>query len=208
MAMRVADILTRNVITVSSEASINDAANLMSSGKISCLICVEGRKPVGILTESDLVHVCRLGVDTETTSIEQFLSKPVIAVNSAMNIYEVYDFLLERNLRHLIVVNEQAELEGVVTLSDILKATDFDDYLHAKQIYDVMNRNVKTVTADSSLEDAIEAMDSMHISCIVVTDRDKAVGIFTERDAARLLAAKLNTMEPLAKVFKPAEFSL
>ncbi len=194
MVLTIADVLTRNVITASSGATLDEAANLMAAGKFSCLIAIEDQKPIGILTESDLVHVCRLGIKTESSRIEQFMSKPLIAVNRAMNIYEVYDFLLERKMRHLVVVDECGVLEGIVTLSDILKATNFDDYLHTRKICDVMKQNVMTVSVDTSLADAIKKMDSMHISCVVVTEHDKAVGIFTERDASRLLAAKQHTM--------------
>ena len=213
MAMKITDILTRNVITVSPETTLDEAAGLMSENRISCLIAVSEKIPVGILTEADLVHICRLGVDTESAAVSEFMSHPVISAHSHMDIFEVYDFLLEKNMRHLVVVNSLDELEGVVTLSDILKATAFDDYLHAKQICDVMRSPIISLPAEQSVQAALEKMDAVHVSCVVVTKNSKAVGIFTERDAARLIAAKQNasqlslaeTMTSPLKTLKPEE---
>ncbi|GAV20343.1 blue-light-activated protein [Mariprofundus micogutta] len=190
MTLKVADILTRNLVTVSPETMLDEATRLMSDNRISCLIAVSEKKPVGILTESDLVHVCRLGVDTAASPVSDFMANPVISTLTNMNVFEVYDLFLEKNMRHLVVVNQDEELDGLVTLSDILKATEFDDFLHAKQVRDVMRAPIVCVSVDQSVQAALEKMDAIHISCVVVTEKEKAVGIFTERDAARLLAAK------------------
>lgn len=53
---RVADVMIQNVETVSPEDELSDAARLMLEQKFGCLPVVEGRRPVGILTESDFVR--------------------------------------------------------------------------------------------------------------------------------------------------------
>lgn len=193
--MKLTDIVTRHVITVCPETPLAEAAALMSDHRISCLIALSDNRPVGILTEADLVHIYRLGVDAEATAVSEFMSHPLISAHSQMDIFEVYDFLLEKNMRHLVVLNNRDELEGVVTLSDILKATEFDDYLHAKQISDVMRSPIISLPGEQLVQLALEKMDAVHISCVVVTENEKAVGIFTERDAARLIAAKQNASQ-------------
>jgi len=53
---RVADVMIRNVETVSPDDELRDAARLMLEQKFGCLPVVEGRRLVGILTESDFVR--------------------------------------------------------------------------------------------------------------------------------------------------------
>jgi CBS domain-containing membrane protein len=53
---RVADVMVQNVETVSPDDELPDAARLMLEQKFGCLPVVEGRRLVGILTESDFVR--------------------------------------------------------------------------------------------------------------------------------------------------------
>ena len=169
MVLTIADVLTRNVITASSGATLDEAANLMAAGKFSCLIAVEDQMPVGILTESDLVHVCRLGIKSENSRIEQFMSKPLIAVNRAMNIYEVYDLLLERKIRHLVVVDERGALEGIVTQFDVIRGLEGSSIRHFKRLYAETEKKLEEKTellvVKSELERIVAASPAVLYRC-------------------------------------------
>ncbi|MDQ6997523.1 MAG: PAS domain S-box protein [Mariprofundus sp.] len=189
MNLTIADILTRQVLTVVPETTLAAAAVLMTEKRISCLVAVTDGKPVGILTEADLVRVGHLRIDAEHTAISDFLSQPVISIATNQSIYAAFDFLLEHHVRHLVVVKPNGRLEGLLTFTDILKATEFDDFLRVKPISSVMSRNVKTMQAEDRLHEAMATLSDLHISCVVIAEEGKAIGIFTERDAARLVAA-------------------
>jgi len=60
--MRVKEVMTTELVTVSPETTLVEAAKLMTDRKIGCLVVVEGGKLAGILTESDFV---RLALSTE-----------------------------------------------------------------------------------------------------------------------------------------------
>ncbi|RLL55665.1 PAS domain S-box protein [Mariprofundus sp. EBB-1] len=189
MNLTIADILTRQVLTVVPETTLAAAALLMTEKRISCLVAVTDGKPVGVLTEADLVRVGHLRIDAEHTAISDFLSQPVISIATNQSIYAAFDFLLEHHVRHLVVVRPDGRLEGLLTFTDILKAAEFDDFLPVKSISSVMSRNVKTMQAEDSLHEAMATLSDLHISCVVIAEQGKAIGIFTERDAARLVAA-------------------
>ncbi|MCE5254129.1 MAG: CBS domain-containing protein [Actinomycetia bacterium] len=53
---KVADIMTREVVTVSPDASVHDAATLMADRKVNRLPVVEGQRLVGIVTRGDIVR--------------------------------------------------------------------------------------------------------------------------------------------------------
>jgi CBS domain-containing membrane protein len=55
--LRVKDVMTNDVLTISPTAGIVDAAKIMTDKKIGCLVVVEGERLAGILTESDFVRL-------------------------------------------------------------------------------------------------------------------------------------------------------
>jgi CBS domain-containing protein len=54
--IRIKDIMTENVVTISPEASVKDAARIMIDKKIGCLPVLERKKLIGIITETDILR--------------------------------------------------------------------------------------------------------------------------------------------------------
>jgi len=186
--LKISDILTRNVLTVSPQTTLSQASVHMAQQHISCLVATEEDKPIGILTEADLVRAEALALDALHLSIADFLSQPVFTIDTNMSIYEAFEFLSLHHVRHLVVVDEHGVLEGLITFTDLIKATEIDDFLVTKKIGSQMSRNVVTVEPQQPLLDALQSMSELHISCVVVVEHARALGIFTERDAAGLMA--------------------
>src|SRR5688572_22222000 len=57
MQRRVDEIMTREVVTAPADTPVRDVAQMMARKKISCVVIVGGTKPVGIISERDLVRV-------------------------------------------------------------------------------------------------------------------------------------------------------
>ena len=55
MSLLVKDVMTKNVITIDSSASVKKAAELMDKHDIGCIIVMNGGKPIGIITERDML---------------------------------------------------------------------------------------------------------------------------------------------------------
>jgi CBS domain-containing protein len=69
------------------------------------------------------------------------------------------------------------------------------------KIKDIMCKKVITAREDMSIQEAVRLLNDRHVgSLVVVDDEQKCIGIFTERDALRLMANKLSTDEPLGKI--------
>ena len=65
----VKDIMTKEVVSINVNNSVFDAAELMSSSQLGCLIIMDGEDPVGIVTERDIVRrVCAKKLPGETKS--------------------------------------------------------------------------------------------------------------------------------------------
>lgn len=69
------------------------------------------------------------------------------------------------------------------------------------KVKDLMCKKVVTAKENISIYEAIKLLEDRHVGSIVVTDdENRCVGIFTERDAIRGIAQKINLEEPLSKI--------
>ena len=69
------------------------------------------------------------------------------------------------------------------------------------KVQHIMIKRVVTAKQDTTVESAIKTLDEKHIGSILITDNDgKCEGIFTERDAIRVIARNLSLSTPLKKV--------
>jgi CBS domain-containing protein len=69
------------------------------------------------------------------------------------------------------------------------------------KVKDIMCKKVITAKEDISIQTAVQLLNDRHVgSVVVVDDEQKCIGIFTERDAIRLMANKFSVDEPLSKI--------
>ena len=123
MPKKLRQIMGKNVITVEPNATVKNAVKLMNAHEITCVVVVNREKPIGIVTEQDMVrrvmHKSRI---PEKTRVSDIMSKPLIVATPDMHAQEASKLMLERNIRRLPVV-ENERLIGLVTLTDLISAS-------------------------------------------------------------------------------------
>jgi len=118
----VKDLMSTNVFSIDSEASVKEAASKMAQQEIGSLVVTEQGKPVGIVTERDLLsRVLALGRNAEATRIKMTMSKPLICGQPDMDVAEAARFMVGRNIKKLPITQE-GRLVGIVTLTDLCAA--------------------------------------------------------------------------------------
>ena len=123
--MLVKDLMNPTPPTVTPSHRIRDAIPLMSETGSSCLIIVEAQKPVGIVTERDVTNLfARLIDDQEYPEhcIAEIMTVSPVCVSQASLFKDALMLSRSRKLRHLPVVNENEELVGVVSQSNLVDA--------------------------------------------------------------------------------------
>jgi signal-transduction protein with cAMP-binding, CBS, and nucleotidyltransferase domain len=120
--LKVADVATLNPLTAPMKMTVKEAAALMAQEDIGSVIVVDDEgKPVGIVTESDLVsRVVAKGLDPSTTALEQVMSKPLITIKPSVDVVEALRLMSKMKVRHLVVVRE-GRVEGIVTDRDVVR---------------------------------------------------------------------------------------
>jgi len=118
--MKIQRIMSENVETIAPDVSISDAASLMSSKLIGCLIVVEGDDVVGILTERDVLSkITAEGREAKKVKVREVMTSPVISAYPDLEIEEAIKTMGDKKIRRLPVVKD-GKLAGVITSTDII----------------------------------------------------------------------------------------
>ena len=124
------------------------------------------------------------------------MSKPVITVRPETSMPEALDMMRKEHIRRLPVVNHRGELVGIVTETDLLKASPSEatslsihevTYLLSKLTVDrIMAKKVITTTEDTPVEEAALVMTDNNFSGLPVMRGKELVGIITESNLFRI----------------------
>ena len=124
--LRAADIMTKDVATIRSSATVAQAVEIMKSRGWHALI-VERRHnqdAYGIITEADIVYkVIAFGKDPSKVRVHEVMSKPCIVVNPDLGVEYVARLFYEHRLLRAPVI--QGELLGIISLADIISESKF-----------------------------------------------------------------------------------
>ncbi|TDX49310.1 HutP family protein [Orenia marismortui] len=113
--MLVKELMSQNTITVSPDATIEEAERLMSVNSIGTLVVVQGQKVAGIVTDGDLVQQHNLDVLIKTV-----MKEDVITIYENKSIQEAAQVLSDNQISGVPVLNEDDKLVGIITSSDIV----------------------------------------------------------------------------------------
>jgi diguanylate cyclase (GGDEF)-like protein/PAS domain S-box-containing protein len=185
---RISQIVSRNVVTVAPETSLQEAITLMATSRISCLVVTEKKKPIGIFTERDLVRAIARHAMLGSRPIRDLMTSPVVTIHGKLNLYEAYSIMLSNRIRHHVVVDHVGRIMGVMSQSDLINVLGLEYFVEMRMIEQIMTRTVTTIPLQLNLSEALTRMASAGISCVVVVDGKTPVGILTERDAVKLVA--------------------
>ncbi len=119
----ISDFMTRTVACVTQQATVREVAEQMRDARLSCVVVVDGRKPLGIVTERDLTAVCaRLLAGERVESVSQIMTPNVICMNRHATCAEAVSLTRSRCIRRLVIVEDNGNLAGLITQTDLLRA--------------------------------------------------------------------------------------
>ncbi len=150
MSLKVEDVMVEDVISVSEKATVKEAAELMDQHEIGCLVVVKDGKPVGIVTETDMVkRVILRSVDPEDIKVGEIMSTPLVVGNPQMGVDEASKLMRRQKIKKLPVV-ERGRLVGLVTTTDIVRSPEV-----MKMMIRAIKRNL-TKEIVASIEEKLE----------------------------------------------------
>lgn len=127
-----ADIMTKDVATIRSSATVAEAVKLMRARDWRSLIVDRRHEQdaYGIISESDIVYkVIAYGKDPSKVRIYEVMTKPCIAVNPNLGVEYVARLFADHHLHRAPVI--QGHLLGIISLADIVAQSDFLEQPHS-----------------------------------------------------------------------------
>jgi len=114
------DIMVDDVITVESDEPVTKAVEIMNTHEIGCLIVTKQGKPIGIVTERDLLkRVLAKSRKPEKLKVWQIMSAPLVFGDLIMDVEDTIKFMLKMKIKKLPIV-KRGKLLGLVTLTDLV----------------------------------------------------------------------------------------
>jgi len=121
--LAVRDVMTRTVVTATPDMSAAQAGKKMVENRVGSVIIVKDGRPVGIVTESDMVaKVIFKNVKPSSIKLEQLMSKPLITTKSSDDIHEAVLMMAQKKIRRLPVIDGD-ELVGIITDADVIQVS-------------------------------------------------------------------------------------
>ncbi len=125
----VSEVMTGDVVCATPDCSMLAIAQLIATQNVSSVIIIEAignepslRRPVGLVTERDIVQFQSLGLNLANYQASTVMSTPIFAVTKEDTLWTVHQIMEQRLIRRLVVTGELGELLGIVTQTSLLNA--------------------------------------------------------------------------------------
>ncbi len=132
--------------------------------------------------------------------VRDLMTPGVITVRPEESLARAYELMLDHRIRHLLVVDADGDLVGLLTHRDLLRHALIEQtglplsvarvLLHRIRVEEVMTSEVETADPRGLLGEAALTMFDNKFGCLPVTEGSRPVGILTEADFVRFFALK------------------
>ena len=118
--VKVRDAMTEEVLTITPERSLRDAARFMTDHKVGAAVIMdpEAQGP-GIITERDLVRSLGAGENPDKELVKDHLTAHATFADAEWSLIEAADAMARGGFRHLVVVSD-GEVSGIISMRDII----------------------------------------------------------------------------------------
>ncbi len=117
------DLMTTHILQAQKDEPVISVARIMSENKISCMVVADEGKPIGMITERDMIKkIIAQGIDPHKTKVNKIMTTPIESVPPDTTLERALEIMEDKKIRRLIVAKNN-RLEGLATQTDILKET-------------------------------------------------------------------------------------
>lgn len=141
--MKVADIMSKKVITIRSFATVANAVKLMRDHNLNSLIVdrLDESDSYGIITKTDIIYkVAAKGLDPKQVRVCEIMTKPCIVVNPDLSIKSVAQLFANTGIRRAPIIRD--ELLGIISTTDLLLKSNFVEKPHTVLIQEQIEQKI------------------------------------------------------------------
>lgn len=144
--MTAGEYCNRDVVVIEKSESVREAVKLMRSNHVGDVVVIEKRDqsviPLGILTDRDVVvELVAEDVDLDAVNVGDVMSDQLVTVDNGTKLLDAIKLMRIKGVRRLPVVNAEGELQGILTVDDLLE-------LIVEQLSDIVGLVVNEMTEE------------------------------------------------------------
>lgn len=125
--MSIKTIMTTKIYSLSINHTIRDAITIMKNNDIGLVVILDKEIVKGIITDRDIaLALINFSIDDKIIKI---MKRNVIYINENSSIYEASDNCAYFGITRLLVINDNNELKGIVSIFDLLAIDAYKDYV-------------------------------------------------------------------------------
>lgn len=123
--MQIRDIMSPDYAVISSDATLQEAAQLMRDQDIGMLPVTDAGQVVGTLTDRDLaMHAVAAGADPLATTVADAMTAGALRCFADEDVQAAAELMKSKKVRRLVVLDTEERIAGVVSVDDIAEKTD------------------------------------------------------------------------------------
>jgi CBS domain-containing protein len=114
-------IAIKPVVTASTRMTVAEAAHAMRSRNVGALVVVNAGRPLGMLTDRDIVmDVVAQGRDPDTVRVGDVMRKKLAVVQAEAGLWDAAQMFARTGVRRLPVVTRAGQLVGIISVDDLM----------------------------------------------------------------------------------------
>jgi len=138
----VEDVMQKNLITVDSSMNVKDTAIIMTDAHVGCVVVTDGKSPIGIVTERDIVQRITSKDLPTSTKISEIMSSPLITAKPDYTLWELAQLMKTKSI-HKIPVEKENYLVGMITATDLVKLNSLASGSEIRKITECVLARIK-----------------------------------------------------------------
>ena len=118
--MKVADVMTRDVMTCRIDDKLSDCAGMMRELNVGIMPVVDSNENlIGVITDRDItIRAVSKGIDISQSQVGEFFTPDPLTISPNINVEDAADIMADNQIRRLPVV-DNGKLVGIVSLGDL-----------------------------------------------------------------------------------------
>ena len=120
--MNVGSLLKGGALVLQRNATLQETVRIMAERNVGLLPIVddEGR-PLAVISERDVIRALAVGASLDDPALAAARREPLITVTPDVDVHEALVKMRRGGVRHLLVVNKEGQLVGVVSIRDFMR---------------------------------------------------------------------------------------
>jgi CBS domain-containing protein len=129
--MSLENILQKDLVSCAPDASVKQVAQMMDKSDVGAVVVVDNNKPVGIVTDRDIVLRCVVDdADSDLVKARDIMSNSIATVHAKDGLFDAIKCMKKHEVRRVPVINDDGTAVGLVSFGDLFQ-------LLSRELYDL-----------------------------------------------------------------------